>query len=235
MRYIVFGIEVLTLKKLLAIVLAFFTSLFNSLEFQISDDKVYSESAYYTISEDDEPDYREFYGSINAGADTSGCKTTNYNAQGKLVDMAGTTVMYEGYWLENGTYKNINDISDQEQGYTFNSESYIIIPYDGVLQSDSTNNNGTTMTIFCSVGDVTYRLSISGMQCWYCDIGRHYSSDDNTFHTSENQKGKSFKAGNVIGLSTAGTSISIAPIKNGKVVGTCTLQQMYMGTYTPSS
>lgn len=220
------------MKELLAILVGIFTSLFNSLEYQPADTtKLYAEDAYYTIDANDSPDYREFYGSIYSNGDLSGCRTTNYDAQGKLIEGLPNNVRYQGYWLENGTTTNIDSDKLIDSTYEFKSNCYIIAPFDCTLVTDTNSNKCDTMVVDCEIDDVIYRLEFTDMERWYCDVSRTYSSDDK-YHTSDNQKGKLFRAGDVLGVAQAGTSVKVTPRNDTEYLGTCTFQQMYLGEYT---
>jgi hypothetical protein len=86
------------------------------------------------------------------------------------------------------------------------------------------------MVVYCTaLSGVEYKLVISNMSCWYCDVGR---VDSPTYHTSSEQNGKKFQAGNVLGRATSNTTIKVIPISNGSSIGTATLSEFYSGTYT---
>lgn len=220
------------MKKLLAIIVSVFISLFNNISYTAVVDKQYTDNNYYKVDVSDAPDYREYYSSVPSTAKKYACKTANYNAQGRKVKMT-TNVAYTGYWFENAVNMDEASLSNTSNSYTFASSGYIIIPFDGKLNTDSTTNNGENMTVICSVDGKDYQLTFTGMECWYCDVGRGDSGESSKYHTSDNQKGKSFKAGNVLGRSIGGkTVVEIKPIKKGKVKGSCTLQQFYKLTFT---
>lgn len=214
------------MKKILAIIIAFCTSLFNSVDFQVAGDKQYTADGYYQIDVGESPDYRTFYGSNPTASNLTSCKTTNYSAQGKRVSL-DTSVSTVGYWFVNGVNMDEKNLPE-EKYYEFTSESYIICPFDATLETDSTSNDGSTMTVICSVDNKSYRLTITGMECWYCDVGRNFSSGTLFQHTSDNQKGHVFKAGNVLGKAKAGTVINVCAIVNGRASSKAiSVKQMY--------
>lgn len=219
------------MKKILAIIVSFLLSAFNSLDFNMAGDKQYSVNDYYTIDVEDAPDYREFYSGTPSASNKTSCKTTNYSAQGKKVNMT-SNVSYSGYWFENGVSKSEDILSDDTK-FTFTSSGYIIMPFDGTLSTDSTTNNGKNMTVVCNIDNKQYRITFENMECWYCDVGRENIDESNGYHTSDNQKDKTFKAGNVLGRAVGGeTTVEIKPIKNGSVIGSCSIKQFYQLTYT---
>lgn len=220
------------MKKLLAIAVSFVISLFNNVSYEAVEGKQYTDDSYYKVDVSDAPDYREYYSSVPSTAKKYACKTTNYNAQGEKVKMT-TDVKYTGYWFENAVNMTEDSLNASSNTHTFTSSGYIIIPFDGKLNTDSTTNNGENMTVICSVDGKDYQLTFTGMECWYCDVGRGDLGESSKYHTSDNQKGKAFKAGNVLGRSVGGqTTVEVKPIKNGKAKGSCTIQQFYQLTFT---
>lgn len=198
--------------------MSFLLSLTNSVAYTPVEDKSITASNYYTIDEADAPDYRELYGGVATASSLVSCKTRNFSAQGKLVNYTeNQDVTYHGYWLENS--KVVTDAElPTSKSFKFSGESYIIMPYDGTLLTDSTTNNGHSMEVLCTVGSKTYKLKFTKMKCWYCDVGRTEPDNGKYVHTSDNQKGKSFKAGNVLGLSKEGTKVIVHEMKDDKVV-----------------
>lgn len=231
------------MKQLIAMFLAFFMSLANSTEFELAEEKAYTED-YYTINQDDPPDYREYYGNVSTVSGEFNCKTTNFSAQGMRVDSS------EGYWFVNNMSLSLESLDSSDYNVehhknndkknivdyyickgAFTDGNYIIMPYLGTLQSESKTNDCKTMTVLCTAPtNVTYKLVIGDMDCWYCDIGK---TSESTYHTGEEQLGKKFQAGNVIGRATSDTYIKIIPVKNDSAIGTATLKEFYSGTYTP--
>lgn len=228
------------MKKILAMILAFIISLSNNTDYTITSDKPYTKD-YYTINVDDPPDYRKYYGTISTSDATENCKTTNFSAQGKKVSGS------DGFWFVNNMsasldsidgnivehHKN-NDGSQSVDYYVadgiFTDGNYIIMPYTGTLQCESKTNDCKSMTVFCkSPNGTEYKLVFANMECWYCDVSR----DNPTFHTSDEQTGKKFMAGNVLGKATSETIVKIIPTQGSSAVGTATLSQFYSGSYTP--
>lgn len=197
------------MKKIFAMIMGLIMSLFNSVSYAPVEDKSITNSNFYTIDEADAPDYRELYGGVATASSLVSCKTKNFTAQGKPVNyIENKNVTYHGYWLENAITKADSDLPT-DKAYTFSSDTYIIMPYDGTLLTDSTTNNGHNMIVVCNVGSKSYRLKFTKMKCWYCDVGRTEPDNGNYVHTSDNQKGKSFKAGNVLGMAKDGTKVLV--------------------------
>lgn len=232
------------MKKILAAIMAFFMSLSSSTDYTVAPSKTYTDE-YYTVVEDSLPDYRAYYGGGEKASITAGCKTNNYYANGKRVTNK------TGFWFIDGQSYSIGDsikITDAD-GNTSNGKKKdddgnaiipkgafkdgqaIIIPYAGTLQTQSKNGGSiTSMVLKCSTANgTTYKIKITGMKYWYCDSQR---KGDIQYHTGEEQQGKTFSAGNVVGYATTNTKITITPVlKNGKK-GTCSLKQFYNGEYT---
>lgn len=214
--------------------MSFLMSLSNSVEYAPVESTPYTDNSYYKVDVTDAPDYREYYSGTLSASNKLSCKTTNYSAQGKKVSMT-TDVAFEGYWFENAVFKSEEDLASYTSTFTFVSDGFIIMPFDGKLNTDSTTNRGDVMTVVCSVNGKDFRLTFESMECWYCDVGRENIDATHDYHTSDNQKGKTFKAGNVLGRAKGGvTKVTVKPIKNGSVVGTCTVSQFYKLQYTPN-
>ena len=109
----------------------------------------------------------------------------------------------------------------------FTDSSCIVMPYDGVIHTDGSMSIDT-MTVICSKtsGSKTlyYKLFINNLRCWYCDLGRSGALDTNkpltiSSHTFKSLKDKAVDAGNILGLATEDTTITVyACNKNGKVL-----------------
>lgn len=250
------------MKELLAMLLAFFTSLGTSTDFSIVADKPYT-TDYYTVDITDPPDYRTFYDSSVSASSETNCKTTTYTAQGRRVASANFNSENDanivGYWFANNQTFNTqvmasmckehistdkvegeNKVDYYEAVGCFTEGTYIIMPYSGTLQSPSASTMNHSMTVFCAnpVNGQQYKLKICNMRCWYCDVGRKGALDTtepkgNMYHTSDEKPGKKIPAGAVLGVATKDTKIQIIPIDaNGTSVGTATLTEFYEGTFT---
>lgn len=231
------------MKKFIAFIIAFIASLANNTSYTVTEDKPYTEE-YYKIDVADDPDYRQYYGTTSSVTSDTYCKVTNFSAQGKKVTGS------DGYWFVNNLSANMmsidanyctehhlnNNSSKPIDYYTcsgcFTDGNYIIMPYTGTLECDSKTNDCSSMTVYCTADTgVQYKLVFMNMDRWYCDIGR---VEDPTYHTSDEQRGKKFQGGNVLGQATSDTTVKIIPIRNGASIGTATLSEFYSGTYTPN-
>lgn len=190
------------MKKLLSLFIAFVTALMNNVGYTAGPDVQYTADSYYTVDEAEAPDYRNIYNNNAVVSKKVSCRTANYSAQGQRVQYT-TDVTYFGYWFENSV-KMKEDGLPKDKTYVFEEDGYIIAPFDCELISESTTNTGHDMIVKCTVGSNSYRLTISGMNRWYCCMGREDSVDvtDTEFiweHTSKEQKGKKFNGGCVLG------------------------------------
>ena len=246
------------MKKILAIIMAFLTSLSTSTDYNIASEKTYTDG-YYTVKETALPDYRSYYGGGDKASLSSGCKTTKYNAHGEKIkgtscfwfidgesfdvnttevtvyDEKGIALKGKKYLHElikvtsaNSKYKDKYDASIPAGA--FKNGKAIICPTEAKLVSSSKSTGLTSMTIACMSGNNRYKVKINNMQKWYCDADR---KGDILFHTGDEQKGAAFHAGNVLGYATPETSIVIYPINaKNKRCGTCTMKQFYSGIFT---
>lgn len=249
------------MKKLFAMLLALLASLSNNTSFSVVQETPYNDN-YYKITVDEPPDYRTYYNSSFSETSKTNCKTTTYSAQGKRVSGSA------GYWFVNGYPKSLDDLNGSsfkskneeevkvtdkvsEDNYTayyqfvkgFDEGSYIIMPYSGTLESPSATTRCDTMTVYCTNPETNmkYKLVISNMRCWYCDIAREdaLKSEDEEgneivcgtlYHTSDEKRGKKFAAGNVLGVATPSTVIQIFPINDkGSVEGRASIADFYSG------
>lgn len=206
------------MKRLLAMLLALFTSIFTGVNYQVSGEKPYANDIYYKIDEADAPDYRTLYDrSFVAESNTTGCKTTNYSEGQQYVIYNGVATSYKGYWFiandtavvdDNLKYKTLNIGSEG---------SYIICPYDATLCSTSITNDGHSMSIRIELNGKAYDLLFENMDRWYCCMSRTNplidpNGNEVWQHTSTEQQGHTFSAGNVLGRATANTTVNIKPV-----------------------
>lgn len=223
------------MKKLLAWLLSFFMALGANVEYTRQEDThEYVESEVYRfVGEVEYVDYRSQQAHSSNSKEVS-CRDTPQIAS------AAKQVKYESnntpgtlaYWFENGVTMSIKDIPNDSKEYIFDSSGTIVLPYPGYLTTENLQaNDCTTMEVVCKVNGVdAYRLSFSGMECWFCDTNR----ESLTFHTWENPDSngnrKQFSAGTALGKSVEGqTSVVINPIENGAVSSRqCTVNDFFM-------
>lgn len=238
------------MKKLFSMFMAFLMSLSSNTSYNLVEEKPYT-GEYYRVSIEEAPDYRDYYSAKTSTTAEASCKTTKYTANGKIVE--GTS----GYWLGNNQELSL----DAVEGFTkelktndsingsvidrysvvgcFSQGQLIIMPFSGELITESCNNDGKSMTVDCANpnnSEIKYRLKIENMQCWYCDVGRDGAIAQGggiLFHTSDEKKGTSIRAGCVLGVATPDTKVTFVPINSAeKKAGICTPKQFYLGTYT---
>lgn len=251
------------MKKILALITAFFMSLSTSTNYTVVSDKAYTTDTYQ-VTDTSMPDYRAYFLGGDGVSSSSGCQTTNFNSNAQpvgfgmgvwFVDSSTPTASNEAnkkcfkakLYEYDKDGKRKDDPVDvdcivkvEEDGNTYNdayvksgmflNDQYIIAPFKCTLESKSISGSVTSMTLRCDVGANTYRIKIYNMKCWYCDINR---TGDYTFHTSDEQCGKTFSQGNVLGVATPETYVKITPINSaGTAIGHCSMLQFYNGTYT---
>lgn len=213
------------MKRLFALIIGFFVSMFNNVDYMVNDMQQFVPNSYYTIDVADPPDYREYYGATPSASNKLSCKTGNYSAGGKQISSVSSGVV-KGYWLENMKLMRESAIPNVKE-FTFESETLIIAPYDCTLETESVTNQGNTMTVICSISGKNYRLVFDNMVCWYCDVSRNNLEETSGYHTGDEQKGKKFKAGNVLGKAANGTTVVVSYIPENGDAQACTLLDMY--------
>ena len=229
------------MKKLLALILAFLTSVFSSTEYRVADTKVYTENTFQ-ITDSTLPDYRKYFGGNNKLSATDACDTDIIFAQGQPVKK------YAGYWFINGNkytavegdknaFKLRNNVIStvcEEGGFcipsgTFKAGDKIIMPLDGYIACHSFGNSVDNIALHVThpTTGSKYYIKISGMQKWYCDRNR---TGEFVYHNGDEQFQKVLPAGAVIGFATEDTMITVKPMSNNKVIDTpLTVKQFYKG------
>lgn len=252
------------MKKILALITAFFMSLSTSTDYTVVSDKPYTNNTY-TVTDTTMPDYRSYFLGGEGASSSSGCQTINYNSNAKMVKSS------TGFWFIDGTEPEMTDTHTKFKAklYTYKPDpddntkmlrddgkptltaiksssgnykdagiksgmfldgQYIIAPFKCVLDSRSVSGSVNSMKLICNVGATSYSIRINNMKCWYCDVNR---TGDLQFHTSDEQFGKTFSAGNVLGVATPETYIIIRPVDaSGTVIGHCSMAQFYRGAFT---
>lgn len=252
------------MKKILALITAFFMSLGTSTDYTVVSEKPYTNNTY-TVTDTTMPDYRSYFLGGEGASSSSGCQTINYSSNAQQVGF-GT-----GYWFIDGNKPDMtkshtkfkaklyeytpdpndstkmvrNDGEPKVETYVENDDGtqdaaiksgmflegqYIIAPFKCILESRSVSGSVTSMKLLCTVGATSYRIRINNMKCWYCDINR---TGELKFHTSDEQCGKTFSAGNVLGVATPETYVIIQPVDaSGTVIGHCSMAQFYKGALT---
>lgn len=212
------------MKRLLAMLLALFTSIFSGVNYQVSGEKPYANNIYYTIDEADAPDYRTLYDkSFVAESNTTGCKTANYSEGQQYVIYNGVSTTHKGYWfIANDTVVADDNIKFKTIDIGA-SDAYIICPYDATLLSTSMTNDGHSMQLRVELNGNAYNLLFENMDRWYCCMSRTNPLFDNNGnevwqHTSSEQKGHTFNAGNVLGRATDNTTVRITAVSGDDTV-----------------
>lgn len=222
--------------------MAFLMSLKTSTSFNVVDNKPYDNDVY-KIEQGDPPDYRELYGVANGEKIIKQCNHNNYAGNSKRYSSGS-----DGYWFVNGqdAPTNMTDIKStvNKDGNLileelFTDQVNIIAPFNCILETKSLANDCTNMTVSCTIKGTDYKITISGMYCWYCDVGR--DEDELTGHTGKEQLGKKFRGGQVLGRATEKTKIKIKAIvpktkkylknHNSTKAYVNTLNQFYEGLY----
>ena len=203
------------MKRLLAMLLSLFTSLFSGLNYQVSEPKPFARDIYYKVDVAEAPDYRTLYDrSFVAESNTTGCKTQNYNDNGQVLLYQDIATSYPGYWFIANETHVVDDTLRLSSLDISSDGAYLICPYDATLLSFSSNNDGHSMQLRIELNGKSYKLTFENMDRWYCCMSRTnplYDSNGNEVwvHTSAEQQGHSFRAGNVLGKLTEESLVRI--------------------------
>lgn len=221
------------MKRIIALLLSLFLSIGNDINFIASEDKPYDADAYYTLDVMEPPNYRDIYGSNPVAARNLSCRAKTYKANGKLITYTDGAEHLNATWFEDGVTKKYDDLPNESK-FTFESEGYIIIPYDGQLMTSSETSTGHSMVVKCHVAGQSYRLTIENMERWWCCVGRDLPTDTTADgqvvwkHTCRELKGESLPQGTVLGKAQDGTTISVSIYDStGNSVSTCSIADLY--------
>lgn len=212
------------MKRLLAMLLALFTSISSGVNYQASGEKPYGKNVYYKVDVADAPDYRTLYDkSFVAESNTTGCKTANYSEGQQYVIYNNLQTTHKGYWFISNDTAIVDDSIKCKTLDIGSSGAYIICPYDATLLSTSTTNDGHSMQIRIELNGEAYNLLFENMDRWYCCMSRTnplYDNNGNEVwqHTSSEQKGHTFSAGNVLGRASDNTTVKITAVTGDDTV-----------------
>ena len=224
------------MKQLIALLTSLFMCLFNNVEYTTTAMRDYTADNYYKVSESDPPDYRDIYNYSPTASSKENCKTTNYTSNGKIITYTDEektdSNLVEGYWFVDGKSAKTENLANSHD-YTFQDDCYIIAPYDCKLQSYSATNSGHDMVLQFSVGSSSYQITFSKMERWYCCMKRVPDANGPILeypwvHTSQEQYGKTFLAGDVLGKAFSGkTKVTVVKLTNTGTAST-TFKDMYL-------
>lgn len=212
------------MKKLLAWLMSFFIALGNNVEYTRQEDTHdYNETEiYYFDTQRSGYDYRNSQEQLSMSSSAVSCRFTRYaSSKAKRVKYdSNNAPEIEAYWFEAGQVVDIADIPSDTKEYVFTTSGEIVAPYACKLTTENLSaNDCTTMELVCTIHNTdTYRITITGMERWYCDVRRQ----ELVFHTwdnpSENGDYKQFQAGDCLGISVSGqTKIVVNPMSGGTV------------------
>ena len=222
------------MKRLLSMLLALFLSISNNVDYQVQGDVEYAAGTYYTIEEGQAPDYRNLYGSTAVASREVSCKPIPFKGTALPVIYDDNAQHINAYWFEGDVSKSYSELTVDEN-YTFEVTTQIIAPYSSVLLSSSQASDGQSMTVKCSVDGNDYQLQITGMDRWYCCMGRNENQKvTNTLgelvwkHTCSELQGTKFNQGQVLGKSIAGTTvIKVFNYTSSDKITPCSLTEFY--------
>ena len=215
------------MKKLLAWLLAFLTATTSNVEFVRQDNEhFYAPDNYFKLNTElAEPDYRT-QNIVEASTFSTAKACLYYNTtSGSAKKITG--VNRTAYWFEDGVAMAYKDLSATEKSFTFSVSGLIIAPFDMtcVTPSDVVQNDWPSMSLECKLGGDTYIITISDMECWFCDLKRTLPRIDSTDPTSQvvlshdySEKQHSFKQGQVLGRAVMDQTTVTITTKSGSGV-----------------
>ena len=226
------------MKKLLALLTTLFVSIFNNVGFTTMADRPYTGEGYYKVDEGEPPDYRDIYNYNPSMSGKSNCRTTNWSSGGIDVDYSDdekNSQLAIGKYVEANTTDKVDNLDVKT--ITLKKHSYIIAPYDCTLLTSSNTSDGHTMELECTLGNNKYKIILKNMERWYCcnlrdmDVDASVSGNMLKYpwvHNSEEQQGKSFRRGNVLGVAIP--NVTTATVVKVGVGGTkdCTWKTLYL-------
>ena len=222
------------MKRLLAMLLALFSSITNNVDYQVQGDVPYSAGSYYTIEEGQAPDYRDIYGTPAVASREVSCKPNPFMGAREEVTYSDGAEHVNAYWLVGGESIAYDSLTD-DTTFVFDSDSQIIIPYTGELLSASSTSDGTSMNVKCTVNGQDYQLQITGMDRWWCCMSRNETHKvPNKYgklvwsHTCSELQGTTFNQGQVLGKSIAGeTKVKIFVYTSSKSITPCSIKELF--------
>ena len=210
------------MKRILAMLASLWFAIANNIGYQASADVPYQAGEYFVIEEGFSPDYRSLYDKQPIAGGNNNCFYSTHPVQSGLHLYTGDDLkQYEDLCaFTKDAYKewktgNIPDTT----GYAPPAGSYIYSPFAGKILSNPTTSDGTAMEVRVELSNgEKYVISITGMECWYCDIARDLSVvEPDKFHTySDLGKAATVKAGSLLGV--AGDNCNIMIVREGSSV-----------------
>ena len=209
------------MKRLLAILLAWLTSLYNNVAYVETENTSYQPEMYYRLETgESKPDYRTNQQITNRLDERSVCFQNNYIAtaldySAEYLRVDGKNDDY-GYWWQVSTSSTPFDLSlvdNSSQSFTLESGAIIVAPFKCYRTTSATTiqPSPVAMTVeFERNGDL-YIVNITNMYCWACDAFRDLPEIDGipAITHSYKDEGHSYSKGEVLGIATDNCIIQV--------------------------
>lgn len=213
------------MKKLLAILLAWFSAFFNNVAYvSAPESEGYQPGMYYKLETGESmPDYRENVQVTNQLDSKSACTMSNYVAK-RFDNTAESLRIYAksggdySYWWQASTATNPCDtgsINSAASETSIPKGAVIIAPAACIRTTAATTKQSypVSMTLEFTRNNQVYIVTITGLHCWACDAFRELPTLDGVpviVHTYEDN-GHAYSKGEVLGI--AGNNCKITIVK----------------------
>jgi hypothetical protein len=204
------------MKKILSLLTLFIIAVSNNLSPVQSEDIPFTEGSYYSGQYHTETDYKGMY-STYVGEKVSvddACNTTPVAPKNPTYRKSEKGVLW--FILEGNTELSTL-LSKEEKETLINARdgNTIVAPFRvKIISSANASNHGHKMVVESIGGD--FRITFDNMARWYCCIGRKPKSDyTHDFTMTEDAKGQVLSSGDIIGLATKETTVSIEKKSDG--------------------
>lgn len=195
-------------KRLLAMLAALLMSIFNNVNYLPQEISTFNHGAYYTIDPGMPPDYRDIYDDTPVAGSNKSCVAATFRLKGYYINYnSELSPKIGGYWLENDVGKEYTEIENLND-FQFETSSWIICPYNGVLDNSSITSDGKSMKVDFTLNGDSYCILIDNMERWWCCSSKIEpdNADGTWTHDCGELKGTQFKAGQVLGKAVEGST-----------------------------
>lgn len=216
------------MKRILSMILAVLFSISNNVDYQTNSDMAFVPDGYFTIEENDPPDYRYLTQNYSNLTSSGNCVGKSASRQSAALIHMSELASYK-YWFDysdkDATEATVTSLGD-DNSYIFSGDTDIVAPQALIVKTKSTDGGGHSMLL--ETTDGLYTIYVENMERWFCCRNRALPDDVDPMsytwtHTS-NVYGYTIPGGYMIGRATSGTTISIYNA-NGKPVSIATFYE----------
>lgn len=201
------------MKRILSMILAVLFSISNNVDYQTNSDMVFVPDGYYTIEENEPPDYRYLTQNYSSLTSSGNCVGKSARRQrGALIHM--TELSNYKYWFDysdaDADEAYVTGLGDASS-YTFTCEADIIAPQSLIVKTKSTDGGGHSMLLESTDGK--YTIYVENMERWFCCRNRQLPPDVDpstyTWTHTCNVYGYTIPGGYLIGRAVEGTTVTV--------------------------